>query len=74
MKRPRFKHYSGPGWTEWVMPIPKGYLMKCCDCGLVHEMQFKAFIETRQRKNGTYVAVDLPWPVRAQFRVRRKSK
>ena len=25
------------GWTEWIHPLP-GYLMKCCDCGLVHEM------------------------------------
>lgn len=27
------------GWSEWVHPLP-GYLMKCCDCGLVHEMEF----------------------------------
>jgi hypothetical protein len=26
------------GWSEWIHPLP-GYLMKCCDCGLVHEMQ-----------------------------------
>jgi hypothetical protein len=25
------------GWTDWVHPLP-GYLMKCCDCGLVHEV------------------------------------
>lgn len=27
------------GWCEWVHPLP-GYLMACCDCGLVHEMEF----------------------------------
>ena len=27
-------------WSEWVCPNPKGYLMKCCDCGLVHEVEF----------------------------------
>ena len=27
-------------WSEWVCPNPKSYLMKCCDCGLVHEAQF----------------------------------
>jgi hypothetical protein len=27
-------------WSEWVCPDPKNYLMKCCDCGLVHEAQF----------------------------------
>ena len=28
-------------WSEWVNPDPEQYFMKCCDCGLVHEMQFK---------------------------------
>ena len=28
-------------WSEWVCPNPDEYFMKCCDCGLVHEMQFK---------------------------------
>jgi hypothetical protein len=28
-------------WTEWVNPNADQYFMKCCDCGLVHEMQFK---------------------------------
>lgn len=29
------------GWTRWVQPIERGYLMRCCDCGLVHEMNFR---------------------------------
>lgn len=28
-------------WSEWVNPNSEQYFMKCCDCGLVHEMQFK---------------------------------
>jgi hypothetical protein len=28
-------------WSEWVNPNNDSYFMKCCDCGLVHEMQFK---------------------------------
>lgn len=31
------------GWSEWIHPTPsgdRGYLMQCCDCGLIHEMQF----------------------------------
>lgn len=27
-------------WSEWVCPDAKGYLIKCCDCGLVHEAEF----------------------------------
>lgn len=26
-------------WTEWRHPLP-GYKIACCDCGLVHEMDF----------------------------------
>lgn len=26
---------------EWVQPVRRGYLMKCCDCGLVHEIDFR---------------------------------
>jgi len=26
---------------EWFKPMPqRGHLMKCCDCGLVHKMDF----------------------------------
>lgn len=28
-------------WTEWVQPIRRGYKMCCCDCGLVHDMDFR---------------------------------
>ena len=26
---------------EWIQPIRKGYRMECCDCGLVHTMDFR---------------------------------
>ena len=26
---------------EWVRPVMKGYKMMCCDCGLVHDMDFR---------------------------------
>lgn len=28
------------GWSDWIHPLP-GYRMACCDCGLVHDMQFR---------------------------------
>lgn len=34
------KEYEGDdGWSDWIHPQP-GYLMECCDCGLVHRMRF----------------------------------
>jgi hypothetical protein len=41
---PRFKRYevdSYNDWTEWVQPIEQGYKFCCCDCGLVHQMNFR---------------------------------
>lgn len=26
---------------QWVKPVRKGYRMMCCDCGLVHVLNFK---------------------------------
>lgn len=28
-------------WTEWVQPVRRGYKMACCDCGLVHNLDFR---------------------------------
>lgn len=35
------------GWSDWVQPIESGYRMACCDCGLVHEMEFRVDEENR---------------------------
>jgi hypothetical protein len=37
------------GYTEWVRPIRKGYKFACCDCGLVHDMDFRVTDEWRGR-------------------------
>lgn len=34
------EHERDDGWTDWLHPLP-GYRMACCDCGLVHEMEFR---------------------------------
>lgn len=26
---------------EWIQPIRKGYKLACCDCGLVHNLDFR---------------------------------
>ena len=26
---------------QWVQPVRRGYKMRCCDCGLVHRMDFR---------------------------------
>jgi len=34
---PKFKQIND---GEWVWPKMRGYKMKCCDCGLVHVVDF----------------------------------
>jgi hypothetical protein len=44
-----FKHpVNEDGWTDWYIPggqddlaSEKGYKLACCDCGLVHQIQFQ---------------------------------
>lgn len=38
MRRIRFQQVMS---GEWVQPVRRGYLMKCCDCGLVHRLNFR---------------------------------
>ncbi len=26
---------------EWVQPYKRNYLLKCCDCGLTHRLNFR---------------------------------
>lgn len=46
MKRP--KNFTKRKAGEWVQPVMRGFYHKCCDCGLVHRMNFKVII----RNNG----------------------
>jgi hypothetical protein len=33
--------YTKPASWEWVQPVLRGYKLACCDCGLVHRMDFR---------------------------------
>jgi hypothetical protein len=35
------KRYPVVKSGEWVQPVRRGYKMACCDCGLVHKMNFR---------------------------------
>jgi hypothetical protein len=58
---------SASDWSEWVCPDPAQYFMKCCDCGLVHEMQFNV---VKYSAGDKCEDVDDPH-VQAVFRARR---
>ena len=62
---------------EWIQPIRKGYKMKCCDCGLVHilnfriykhRVQFQAFRETvMTTENNTSIIVGTFEDVKVEY-------
>lgn len=33
--------YTRPTDGEWVQPVRRGYKLACCDCGLVHRLDFR---------------------------------
>lgn len=33
--------FAKPKRGEWVQPIKRGYRLACCDCGLVHILNFR---------------------------------
>ena len=33
--------YERPDEGEWVQPVLENYKLSCCDCGLVHRMNFR---------------------------------
>jgi hypothetical protein len=67
------KHEGGDdGWSDWVNPSRDGYKFACCDCGLVHDMQF-AVAEFADDKSMEHTVVDKP-RVGVVFRARRNGR
>lgn len=53
MKRCRKVRVTKSGWSYWQKPRMKGYLMQCCDCGLIHEVEFRVYRIIERHSNGT---------------------
>jgi hypothetical protein len=59
------------GWCDWVCPKPVGYLMQCCDCELIHEVDFRV-VRYESEDSEVYEVVDDP-DLQAQMRLRRRD-
>lgn len=73
----KFKqHIAGKGgWSDWDVPIMKGYKLACCDCGLVHDMEFRVLQVTKRLKNGSWAGKKMSlgkW--RIEFRAKRNNR
>lgn len=77
---PKFRQISPldntpTGWSAWIKPIMSGYRLGCCDCRLVHDLEFMAVKITKKNPNGTLEFHDLdPEKFQVQFRARRNNR
>lgn len=62
---------SEDGWTDWVCPTPKGYLMQCCDCGLIHEVDSRV-AKYQPIPSEEFEVVEDP-DMQCQWRMRRRD-
>ena len=59
MPRMRAEKGGRDGWSDWLRPIGRSYRMACCDCGLVHDLEFRVVAsqpEFRARRNNRSTA------------------
>lgn len=67
----RQEHAVDGDWSRWVQPVMRKYLMACCDCGLVHEMQFQALQQLSEPNAKGELDAKRIRKGRVSFRVRR---
>lgn len=51
--------YTTPKSNEWVQPVRTNYKLRCCDCDLVHNVDFrirKGRVQFRVRRNNRATA------------------
>lgn len=62
------------GWSKWVSPKMKGYKMECCDCGLIHEIEFDIVKFTGKTKGELSHSICIDdKDMQVIFRMRRKQ-
>ncbi len=77
MKKIKFKQEKTKNgiWTDWINPVMNRYHISCCDCGLVHTMNFRAFKVLRVNKNGSQKVEILPKKIyKIDFKLFRNNK
>lgn len=69
------QHYANDdGYSEWETPVMTDYKLCCCDCGLVHNMDFKVLKVTETFEDGTWNAETPDGDYRVEFRVSRNNR
>lgn len=67
--------YPSPQEGELVLPVMNGYRMSCCDCGLVHRLDFQVFEITGRSKTGAFIVREMSTDeTQVGFRVYRDNR
>lgn len=62
-------------FSEWLVPHMGGYKLACCDCGLVHDMEFAVIEVTEEIEKGKYATVDVEnWRFLVKMRAKRNNR
>lgn len=59
---------------EWVQPTPRGYKFQCCDCGLVHRLDFRQMLGDREFATNLRIQFRAYRDNRATAAVRREAR
>ena len=74
MRYKKEKAVDPDGWTRWINPI-QGYKMVCCDCSLVHDIEWEILKVCETKPDGEWDGEVLPWgEYRLGMRVRRNNR
>ena len=57
------------GFCNWVCPTSTGYLMQCCDCELIHEVDFRV-VKYKSNDSDEFDVIE-DKNTQVQFRMRR---
>lgn len=74
----RFQKVTVPNdkdFSEWQYPQMEGYKIACCDCGLVHDMEFGIVQNKKDLGNGNFEADEIEDETfRVKFRAKRNNR
>lgn len=59
------------GWSWWQHPKMAGYKMQCCDCGLIHEVEFRVTKVVKRKRWGWKILERAERDYEVEMRMRR---